>query len=39
VTDEEDISGMVVAGFPPTMHAVVVYRVRGGLIHEVALLM
>jgi hypothetical protein len=39
VIDEEDISGMVVAGFPPTMHAVAIYRVRDGLIHDVVLLM
>jgi hypothetical protein len=39
VVDEEDISGMVVAGFPPAMHAVAIYRVRDGLIHDVVLLM
>ena len=39
VIDEEDISGMVVTGFPPTMHAVAIYRVRDGLIHDVVLLM
>jgi hypothetical protein len=39
VIDEEDISGMVVAGFPPTMHAVAIYRVRDGLIYDVVLLM
>ena len=39
VIDEEDISGMVMAGFPPTMHAAVLYRVRDGLIHDVVLLM
>lgn len=39
VIDEEDVSGMVVAGFPPTMHAAVIYRVRDGLIHDVVLLM
>ena len=39
VIDEEDISGMVAAGFPRAMHAVVVYRVRDGLIHDVVLLM
>ena len=38
VIDEEDISGMVVAGFPPTVHAVAIYRVRDGLIHDVVLL-
>jgi hypothetical protein len=30
VIDEEDISGFILAGFPPAMHAVVVYRVRDG---------
>jgi len=35
VIDEEDISGFILAGFPPAMHAVVVYRVRDGLIHDV----
>jgi hypothetical protein len=39
VIDEEDISGFILAGFPPTMHAVVVYRVRDGLIHDVVFLM
>ncbi len=39
VIDEEDASGMVMAGFPPTMHAAVLYRVRDGLIHDVVLLM
>jgi hypothetical protein len=39
VIDEEDISGFILAGFPPTMHTVVVYRVRDGLIHDVVFLM
>ena len=39
VIDEEDISGMVRAGFPPAVHAAVLYRVRDGLIHDVILLM
>jgi hypothetical protein len=39
VVDEEEITGFVLAGFPPAMHAVVIYRVRDGLIHDVALLM
>jgi len=39
VIDEEEISGFVMAGFPATMHAVVVYLVRDGLIQEVMLLM
>ena len=38
VIDEEDITGFVLAGFPPAMHAVVVYRVRDGLIHNVVFL-
>jgi hypothetical protein len=38
VVDEEDLSGFILAGFPPEMHAVVVYRVRDGLIHDVVLL-
>jgi hypothetical protein len=37
VIDEEDISGMVVAGSPRTVHAVAIYRVRDGLIHDVVL--
>ena len=39
VVDEENLSGFILAGFPPEMHAVVVYRVREGLIHDVVLLM
>jgi hypothetical protein len=39
VIDEEDISGFILAGFPTAMHAVVVYRVQDGLIHDVVLLM
>ena len=38
VIDEEDISGFVLAGFPTAMQAVVVYRVRDGLIHDVVFL-
>jgi hypothetical protein len=38
VVDEEDISGFILAGFPPAMHAVVVYRIQDGLIHDVVLL-
>jgi len=34
VIDEEEISGFVLAGFPATMHAVVVYLIREGLIQE-----
>jgi len=39
VVDEEELSGFILAGFPPAMRAVVVYRVREGLIHDVVLLM
>ncbi len=39
VIDEEDISGFILAGFPTVMRAVVVYRVRDGLIHDVVFLM
>jgi hypothetical protein len=39
VIDEEDISGFILAGFPSAMRAVVVYRVRDGLIHDVVFLM
>jgi hypothetical protein len=39
VIDEEEISGFVMAGSPATIHAVVVYQVRDGLIQEVMLLM
>ena len=39
VVDEEDISGFNLAGFPPAMHAVVVYRLRDGLIQDVVFLL
>ncbi len=39
VIDEENISGFTLAGFPEAMHAVVVYRVKAGLIHDVTFLM
>jgi hypothetical protein len=39
VVDEENLSGFILAGFPPQMRAVVVYRVHDGLIHDVVLLM
>jgi len=39
VIDEERITGFILAGFPPAMHAVVVYRTRDGLIHDVVFLM
>jgi hypothetical protein len=38
VVDEEQVSGFVLAGYPAAMHAVVVYRVRDGLIHDVVFL-
>jgi hypothetical protein len=39
VVDEEQVSGFVLAGYPVAMQAVVVYRVRDGLIHDVVFLM
>lgn len=39
VIDEEYGSGIVMAGFPPTEHIAVLYRVRDGLIHDVILVM
>jgi hypothetical protein len=39
VIDEENISGFNLAGFPEAMHAVVVYRVREGLIQDMTFLM
>src|SRR5271165_7019760 len=39
VIDEEDISGFILAGFPETMKAVVVYQVRDGLIQGAVFLM
>jgi hypothetical protein len=38
VVDEENLSGFILTGFPPEMHAVVIYRVQGGLIRDVVLL-
>jgi hypothetical protein len=38
VIDEERIEGFNLAGYPPTIHAVAVYRVTDGTIHEVTLL-
>jgi hypothetical protein len=38
VVDEENLSGFILTGFPPEMHAVVFYRVQGGLIRDVVLL-
>jgi len=39
VIDEEHLSGFNLAGSPAEMQAVVIYRVRQGLIHDVVLLM
>jgi hypothetical protein len=38
VLDEERIEGFNLAGYPPTIHAVAVYRITDGTIHEVTLL-
>ena len=38
VIDEERIEGFNMAGFPPAIHAVAVYRITDGTIHEVTLL-
>ena len=38
VIDDENISGFKLAGFPEAMHAVVVYRVKAGLIQDVTFL-
>jgi hypothetical protein len=38
VIDEEDISGFILAGFPPAMRVVVVYQVQDGLIQDVVFL-
>ena len=39
VIDEEQISGFNLDGFPSSMSAAVVYRVRDGLIQDVVLVM
>jgi len=39
VIDEEHLSGFIMAGAPPEIQAVVIYRVQQGLIHDVVLLM
>jgi uncharacterized protein (TIGR02246 family) len=39
VIDEEHISGFNLAGFPPETQAVVVYRIRDGLIRDVLFLL
>jgi hypothetical protein len=38
VIDEEETTGVNVPGYPATMHAVVIYQVKGGLIHDVIFL-
>lgn len=38
VIDEEIITGFILDGSPPTVHSVVVYQVRDGLIRQVQLL-
>jgi len=39
VIDEEETTGVNVPGYPATMHAVVIYQVKHGLIHDVIFLM
>jgi hypothetical protein len=39
VIEEENISGFILAGFPETIHAVTIYRVRAGLIRDMTFLM
>jgi hypothetical protein len=39
VIDEEEITGVNVPGYPATIHAVVIYQVKDGLIHDVIFLM
>lgn len=39
VIDEEETTGVNVPGYPDTMHAVVIYQVKDGLIDNVVLLM
>lgn len=39
VIDEEEVTGVNLPGYPPALHAVVVYQVRDGLIHDVIFLM
>jgi hypothetical protein len=34
VIDEEETTGVNVPGYPATVHAVVIYQVKDGLIHE-----
>ena len=37
VIDEEQVTGFVLPGMPPEIHAAAVYRVLDGLIHDVHL--
>lgn len=39
VIDEEEVSGMQVEGFPPELHAAVIYQVEDGKIARARLLM
>jgi hypothetical protein len=39
VVDEEETTGVNVPGYPATIHAVVIYQVKDGLIHDVIFLM
>jgi hypothetical protein len=39
VIDEEETTGVNAPGYPATMHAVVIYQVKDGLIHDVIFLM
>ena len=39
VIDEEEVSGIDLAGYPAEMHAAVVYQIRDGLIHGVIFLL
>jgi hypothetical protein len=39
VIDEEDVTGLNAAGWPPAVHSAVVYQVRDGLIQDVIMLM
>jgi hypothetical protein len=39
VIDEEEVSGINVAGYPAEMHAAVVYQIRDGLIHDLIFIM
>ena len=39
VIDEEEVSGIDLAGYPAEMHAAVAYQIRDGLIHGVRFLL